>query len=615
MGSTHEHSEAPSSGPLLTKVHAVWHKATPVDAWFDLEAALDAERQRRESHLGQLAMIVTLATLAAAFWLGWPGIQSVLNGQGAPLAALGVPALVLIFGSLVHDHASDEADATARAVTAASVAWAPMLFLAFQHVDVPATERIASMAVLVCLAGMVFRTAHHGTGRGFKAARYRALLTGLGAVLTASLWFGLRTNAGSVNDLIGASVTLLASGLAARSWFIEDEHRGLRKAFHFRLDALERRLLELRASGRRVDQAASLLRTAAAEGYTEPEHGMRLLDDAEEDIERTISLEHDVVAIEADALAAVDEAASVAPNARKPRSLFDAARREVELGSLREGEALFRQAKRRALDIIAWWSKAEAAIETASMAISNASGSHVAALKEALDEARRLMLREAPEKAHVLASAIPAQLDAEAGALEDAQGVLSEARRALEAADGLNLQPHRERLDAADAALAEGDGRQAAGLAEGVRRSLTVEREAMDAVRRGLRQKSSIVQRLKGFEDQASWLERLTAVEEATEAKEWTLARRRLDALTADLAALDRDLGEADQLHAFLREEWAALRPRAHAAGLGVGDEDRLAVERHLGDAEQAIRTAATEQALSALSEADAAMERLRRRC
>jgi hypothetical protein len=46
-----------------------------------------------------------------------------------------------------------------------------------------------------------------------------------------------------------------------------------------------------------------------------------------------------------------------------------------------------------------------------------------------------------------------------------------------------------------------------------------------------------------------------------------------------------------------------------------VGDEDRLAVERHLGDAEQAIRTAATEQALSALSEADAAMERLRRRC
>ena len=193
--------------------------------------------------------------------------------------------------------------------------------------------------------------------------------------------------------------------------------------------------------------------------------------------------------------------------------------------------------------------------------------------------------------------------------------MISEARRALEAADGLNLQPHRERLDAADAALADGDGRQAAGLAEGVRRSLTVEREAMDAVRRGLRQKSSIVQRLEGFEDQASWLERLTAVEEATEAKEWTLARRRLDSLTADLAALDRDLGEADQLHAFLREEWAALRPRAHAAGLGVGDEDRLAVERHLGDAEQAIRTAATEQALSALSEADAAMERLRRRC
>jgi hypothetical protein len=600
---------------MLTKVHAVWQTCANVDEWFDLDAALEAERRRREAHLGRLAMLVTVATLTAAFWLGWPGIEAVLTGQGAPLAALGVPALVLIFGSLVHDHASDDLDATARAITAASIVWPPLLFLAFREVEGSTLDRMSAGAVLLALACLMFITARHGTGHGFKAARYRALLTGFGAVLVASMWFGLRTDTGAVNDSVGAGVTLLAGGLAVRSWFIEDEHRGLRKAFHARLDAAERRLLELRASGRRVDQAASLIRTASAEGYADPEHGMRLLDDAEEDIDRTISLEHDVGAIEADARTTVDEAAKVAPKARKPQSLFDAARREVELGSLREGEALFRQAKRHAMDIITWWSKAEDAIETASLALSNASGSHVDSLRQALDEARRLMLREAPEKAHVLAFAIPVQLEAEAGALGDAEGVLREARRALDAADGLDLDPHRERLAAAEIALAEGDGRQAAGLAEGVRRSLIVEREAMDSVRRGLRQRASLEQRVDGMEDRGTWLERLRTIEEAAATKQWTLARRLMDDLTADLAALDRDLGEANQLHAFLREEWASLRSNAQSAGLGVGDSDRLAVERHLGDADQAIRTGATEKALGALSEADGAMERVRRRC
>ena len=101
------------------------------------------------------------------------------------------------------------------------------------------------------------------------------------------------------------------------------------------------------------------MRTAAAEGFSDPEHGMRLLDDAEEDVERTISLEQDVVAIEADALGVRRKAEQVAPTVRRPRSAFDAARREVELGSLREGEALFRQAKRRAETVVAWWAKAQ----------------------------------------------------------------------------------------------------------------------------------------------------------------------------------------------------------------------------------------------------------------
>ena len=274
----------------------------------DLEAAIEAEREQRARRAGYVATLTTVVVLTASIWLAWPGLEAVMQGQGAPFAVLGLPALVLLCGTLVHDHASGHAQATGRAAAAAAIAWPSLLFLGLRTSDAGVEERLAAGATLILIGALLYRTAANAFAGGFRQARYRALLTGAGAVTVASLWFGLRTDVGADNDLAGAGITLLACGVALRSWFVEDEQRALRKRFKSRLDALENRLLELKAQGRRVDQATSLVRTAAAEGFSDPEHGMRLLDDAEEDVDRTISLEQDVVAIEADALASVEKA-------------------------------------------------------------------------------------------------------------------------------------------------------------------------------------------------------------------------------------------------------------------------------------------------------------------
>jgi len=580
----------------------------------DLEAAIEAEREQRARRAGQVATLTTVVVLIAAIWLAWPGFEAVMQGQGAPFAMLGLPALVLLCGTLVHDYASGQAQATSRAAAAAAIAWPSLLFLGLRTSDVDLQERLAAGLTLVLVGALLYRIARDAFAGGFRQARYRALLTGAGAVTVASVWFGLRTDVGPGNDLAGAGITLLACGVALRSWFVEDEQRALRKRFKSRLDGLENRLLELKAQGRRVDQATSLVRTAATQGFSDPEHGMRLLDDAEEDVDRTISLEQDVVAIEADALASVEKAEQVAPTVRRPRSAFDAARREVELGSLREGEALFRQAKRRAETVVAWWTKAKEKIEEASLALADRNEPQLAHLHEALAEARKRMAKEDPMKAFELVMAVPDQVAQEQEANEDAEGVLAEARRAIEAADGLDLEPHRERLDEAEEALAAGDGRQAAGIAESIRRSLVVEREAMDVVRRALRQRSTIEKRFKGFDDAKSWGARLADIESDAEGRRWTQARRALDALSTDLDAQERDRGEAEQLLDFLREEWRQLRAQVEAAQIGVGDQGRLDVERLLGEAESAIKRGMTSEALEALGGSDAAMERLRRR-
>ena len=581
----------------------------------DFEAAIEAEREQRARRAGQVATLTTGVVLVGALWLAWPGLEAVMAGEGAPFAVLGLPALVLLCGTLVHDHASGQPQATGRAAAAAAIAWPSVLFLAFRSTDAELEARIAAGLTLALIAGVLYSMAKTAFSGGFRQARYRALLTGAGAVTVASVWFGLRTDVGAENDLAGAIITLLAIGTALRSWLIEDEQRGLRKRFRIRLDDLENRLLELKAQGRRVDQATSLVRTAAMEGFSDPEHGMRLLDDAEEDVDRTISLEKDVVAIEADALSAVEKAEAVAPTVRRPRSAFDAARREVELGSLREGESLFRQAKRRAETVVAWWARAQEAIEAASLALANREEEHLAQLHEALAEAKKRMAKEDPLKAFELVMAIPDQVAQEQEANEDAEGLVADARRAVEAADGLDLEPHHARLEEAEDALKAGDGRQAAGIAESIRRSLTVEREAMDVVRRALRQRSTIEQRFEGHEDTEGWLGKLASIEADAEARRWTQARRALDELSHDLDAQERDRGEAEQLLDFLREEWKQLRAQVDAADIGVGDEDRLDVERLLGTAASSIKRGMTTEALEALTGTDAAMERLRRRC
>ena len=92
---------------------------------------------------------------------------------------------------------------------------------------------------------------------------------------------------------------------------------------------------------------------------------MKLLLDAEEDIERNLSLAGDVDEILKDARLSVEESETVAPITKKARKSFDAGLREIDLGSLREGEMLFRQAKKKAVEIIEWWEKAEDAINEA----------------------------------------------------------------------------------------------------------------------------------------------------------------------------------------------------------------------------------------------------------
>lgn len=581
--------------------------------WADADAAVEAERAQRVKRVENATLFTALSLLVCAVWLAWPSIKGLMEGDGVVLTSFGPPLVLLIWGIFVQDLTLDDAVARSRVASATSIAWPILLCLGALGLEGDRYQLAGS--ALILFAGLMCRQLSNQTMRGnFGVLRYRAVLTGIGSASAVALTLTQSESLASLSGGAAGLVSLFAVVDTVYTWTVGDDQKAERKRFKKRLDGLETRLLELKAQGAAVAQAASLLTTAKEEGHLDPEYGMRLLDESEEDMERALSLADDVEIIRKDALEAVIAAEDIAPTAKRPRKAYDMGEREVKLGSLREGEQLYRQAKKRATDIIAWWSKAEATILEATRALDGKQGAGVAHLREMLGDAKAKLTQEQPMEAYEFASAILPQLEADEGALDRAKTSLVEARRTVDQSDGLDTEEFEERLAQAEQALEAGNASQAIGLADGVVRTVERERAAMDDVLRALKQKKQLTKRYQNRDDRATWDGMLQEVIDAADQRLWSHAGMLLERMTTALDNEGHAADEARELYDFVIEQWKVLRNQCEAASIKAVDEDRRACEEAVAEAETALEGGRIEDTLAALGEADAAMERLRRR-
>ena len=600
------------SGVVITEIAPTCIMA--LDAWADVDAAITAARESRQKRLDRLTSSSALLILSGAIWLMWPSLQSAVKGDSGLLEGLGYPLLIIAYGLVLQDSIVDDAKARTRVGSFACIAWPVLLIVASKHLNLEDSVSALGSGFIALVAYACFQTSHTVLQGGLDVMRWRAIMTGLGVIAAFSLYIGQIPETMTYEWL--ASLASLGLGCIATAyiWFVGDNQRVERKAFAKRLDGLENQLLELKAQGAAVDQASSLVMTAKEEGHIDPEYGMKLLAEAEEDIERTLSLSGDVEIIQADAIEAIEKAESIAPTVKRPRKSFDMGVREVKLGSLREGEMLFRQSKKLAHDIIEWWAIAEQSIAEASRLLSGNDAESVQHLRELLSDAKKKLASEEPRQAYEFASVIPPQLLAD----EDAQGraleAAKEAQRQLEQSDGLDTTEMVQRLERAEKAIQAGNPSQAIGLADGVVRSIEAERTAMDNVRRALKQRKKLVQQYKDRDDKNEWEQRLAALEDAADLKQWTQANALLDAMTTDLDNEGQASDEALELYDFVSEEWQVLRNQCDTNGISIEDENRRGCEQAIALAGEALAGGRIEDCLNHLSEADTAMERLRRK-
>ena len=585
-----------------------------MDAWSDVEGAIQAAIKQRTARLEKLVAASSMLILLGAIWLVWPTLSAAAKGEGGLLTGLGMPIIILIWGLLVQDIGLTNPSARTRVGASATIAWPVLLMIASKEVTSISEINVTGPVLVAIAASSCFFYSQAVLKGGLDVQRFRSLMTGVGFVAAFSIFVGDIPEPSSTTWLTGVTVLGVTAILTIHIWVSGDEHKGLRREFSKRLDRLETRILVLKTENAAVDQASSLIMTAREEGHVDPELGMKLLDDAEEDIERSLSLAGDVQIVKEDARNSVKQAEDIAPTAKKARKSFDMGLREIELGSLREGEMLFRQAKKRAMEVIEWWQKAESAIAEAARLLDGKSGENIDHLHEMLADAKKKLAAESPKKAFEYAFTIPAQLAAGDDALGRAAEAIKEAERQLAQSDGLDITELKARLDSASTALDAGNASQAVGLADGVVRSIKAERVAMDDTRRALRQKKKLVKQFESRQDSDEWQAKLDEIIKAADEKQWTHAATLLDRMTAELDKSGREADEARELLDFVTEEWKILRNQLEAAMIKADDKERLQCEASVAKAGEELSVGNVESCLENLSTADDLMEKLRRR-
>ena len=584
--------------------------------WGDVDEAIKAERLLRIQRIERLSTICALFCLSGAVWLAWPVLKDAFAGDASLLSGLGMPVLVLLWGIVIQDLILDDPRARTRIGAASSIIWPVLLMFSIRAF----TTDLSSLLAALLFAGLglaMYRSSAQTLRGGIDVLRFRAMMTGIGGLTVLGMLIGDRAGQTWIDDLSDWGhplLSILVLGHVAYLWFAGDDMREERKMFRKELDSIENRLLVLRSQGAAVDQASSLVMTAKQEGHIDPLFGIRLLQEASEDMERSLSLATDVDVVRREALLVIQDAEAMAPLAKRPRKSYEMGEREVTLGSLREAEVLFRQAKRRAQEIVAWWEKAEESIRVAEELLTGQSGATIEGLRQIIRDAKKQLEREAPKKAFELACVVPIQLQADGDARERAIEVLKDAAKALKSSDGFDTTELEQRLEHAEDALEAGDTGQSIGLAEGVIRVIQVEREAMEIVRRALRQRKKLIQRFETLEDAEEWSNRLQQVQQSADERQWSHAATLLERLTTDLDALGNEQDEAKALLDFVRQEWTVLRNQCDASSIPYSDEDMKQTEAALSIAEERLNAGQIEAALDQLGQADASMERLRRR-
>ena len=567
--------------------------------------------EKWKSKTDKLGIFIIFGCILLGAYSSFPGLQNGLSSASI------VPLLFLVGSALMVSEVIENGPeqrtriGTICGIIGPLVAIAGIHSITIQQGDnfhqfLGGVSWIAAGTILFSCNAFIFQNENN-----IGVIRYRAMTRLMGMAIATAWIISNSTESLLIYFLVPILIASLIFSLDLR---LGEKERKQKKEFSNRYDSLQLRILEIRATGVVIDQSVSLLKRANEVGWTDFSEGMKLLDSAEDDIERTLSLSKDISDIEQDSEQKVIDSEAIAPRTERPRNAMNQGKRELQLGSLREAEKLFRIAKIRALDIIEHWENAEIAIQNARKAISELTGSDLERMQSLMSAAQDAMDNEIPGEALIIAEAIPGHVENLGEAMSAAISKVEDAKEMLSRTDGLDTTIWNEMLSNATQAMDEGNGSMARGLADSIIREITATEEAKSSMQRALRQRKSLRKRWEGHIQQDEWEDRLQEILKDTKNEKWRVALEKMETLTSDLDAINAAKEDAEELLNFIENEWKDTRNKLESSGVGPQDKDRQACESEISKARTAIESGDVDSCLKSLGKSDELIERLKRR-
>ena len=556
-------------------------------------------RQRR--NVGRLIGFTSLVIVAiGAFRLS----QSLKSEEPIGFHLIEI-AVIFSLAFIISDLSSYDGRKRTRLASISSISWPILIGLASSAE--PDFRGLASGVILTFLAIVLHEYSRSAFSSTVIARRFRALLGMMGLATAVSIMIS------QASEIMFATIsTLVIAAILMFDILRPDPSLQGRRDLFNRIDSVEIRILEINEAGIRLDHASSLLKLAREEGWSNTSRGHSRLKSVEHEIELALSMDRDLSEIREAVMVLVNQAESIAPEATESVSLVEKADSERALGSPREAETIYREAKKVANRICLFWEPAREALSEAEKKLEKQNIIESDTIAGMVESAREAMERQRPDEALHFLEALPDQLQSLSEALDRVRARRSEISSHLVSEHPDISEEVESQLSSIDKSIEDGELSLAMGGLESIARRLHNRSESRRSFKQSVRQKGMIQSRFP-LAEKTIFEKRLGSAISLSKEGLWIQADEELKSIINDLDSVDATRRDTEELLDFLEGEWKILRKKLESSGVGSDDSTRRLAEKHMAIARENFEKDSFQASRNSMGSADEAMESLRR--
>ncbi len=539
--------------------------------------------------------------LIGAWWL----FYSIDSSSGA-IIRFGPVIILFISAFLINDLIIFSSREKFRLGTFSNIFW-PCI-LAFVILQIEPSINLFPNIILLIIAIFLFYFSHSIFIESIQSRRWR----GISSLLGLSISISIISQSDSFNKfalVIGIQLITIIPDL-----LFNDHKSEERKEFSLQLKKLELRIIESQHQIFGMQQPNSLLKSAKEVGWKDPDLGLELVKDANNEISRLLYLKQDLLEIKNDTEETISRLEQLKNHPNGPREMFISGENEMNLGSFVEAELLFRKSKEKSIFLEKYWDQASRKIDEAIQLVKSDNTKFTGNLNSLIDSSKEAMQRERPDEAIKILESLSSHLEGVNDIIQEAQRSINEAEIAISSVSENIKYDLLDRLEQSKIALKEGDASLAKGLSDSVLRQIKNISEAMNRVQIALKQRIKIQKRFPKGKNYEYWEGRLNSIIINANKFDWIEASSLLEKLIKELDELENQSKETLELLEFIQSDWSKLRNRAESNGIGPENEERKSLEKKILNAENLLDEGEIQESLKMMAICDEIMESIRRK-